>query len=317
MKRESKWIVAVSVVSVVIVIVAILAFRYTNTTQVQAQALRTGARDDRLPASVVIRNGFGNQLFEVAALLGYAERYGFQPILDYERVSVNSYAHSQTLTTDWYHDIVVAPLPMDHELVGEAGHATEYTELPLVSRAVLLDGWFQSPKYFPAPSVLRRHIHPPQALVDDVRSRWPVADDPRAVAIHIRRGDYTLIAKKMLLDTKEDYYKGALETMAARLGATEDTPFPLAVFSDDIDWCRGFFVRFPQPCYSVTYVRDQRDVHELALMSVFKHHIISNSTFGWWGAVLADSQDVVAPYPWDAVSDSKDVYMDHWILLTT
>lgn len=315
MNKEATWALITAVVVVVIVLVALLAFRYTHTTQTQAQARRTGERDGRTPASVVLRNGFGNQLFEVAALLGYAERHGLQPLLDLEKVSVNAYQHAKMLTTDWYHDLVIAPLPMDHTKVQEAGHATDYTDLPAPQNATLLDGWFQSPKYFPAPEVLRRHIHPPQALVDDVRSRWSVADDPRAVAMHIRRGDYALVAKKMLLDTKEEYYQRALTTMAGRIGATPDQPAPLAVFSDDLDWCRGFFDRFPQPAYAITYVRDQRDVHELALMTQFKHHILSNSTFGWWGAVLADSRDVVAPYPWDALSDSKDIYMENWILL--
>ena len=314
-KRETIWLVAVVVASVIVVVVGILAFRYRYVAQTHASLLQAGTRDDRTPASVVLRNGFGNQLFEVAALLGYAERHDLQPLLDLEKVSVNAYAHTTTLTTDWYHDLVVSSLPMNHEVVGEAGHSTEYTDLPVRPGAVLLDGWFQSPKYFPAPAVLRRHIHPPAALVDEVRARWPVADDPRAVAMHIRRGDYALISKKMLLDTKEDYYQRALATMANRVGATPATPAPLAVFSDDIDWCRSFFVRFPQPCYTMVYVRDQRDVHELALMAQFKHHILSNSTFGWWGAVLADSQDVCAPYPWDALSDSKDVYMAHWTLL--
>jgi len=314
-KREATWLVAVIVVSVLVVIVGLLAFRFRYLAQVHAATLQTGTRDTRPPAAVVLRNGFGNQLFEVAALLGYAERHGLQPLLDLEKVSINAYAHSKTLTTDWYHDIVVASLPMDHTTVTESGHATDYTELPFRAGAVLLDGWFQSPAYFPTPDVLRRHIHPPQALVDEVRARWPVADDPRAVAMHIRRGDYALVAKKMLLDTKEDYYQRALAAMAERIGATPDAPAPLAVFSDDIDWCRGFFVRFPQPCYTLVYVRDQRDVHELALMAQFKHHVLSNSTFGWWGAVLADSQDVCAPYPWDALSDSKDIYMAHWMLL--
>jgi len=315
MNREAKWAVGVAVAVFAVILAAVLAFRYTHTTQVQARALQTGVRDGRIPASVILRNGFGNQLFEVAAMLGYAERHGLQPVLDLEKVSVNAYAHSKTLVTDWYHDIVVTPLPVEHTTVREGGHATDYTDLAPPQGAVVLDGWFQSPKYFPTPALLRKHIHPPQALVDDVRSRWPVADDPRAVCMHIRRGDYALVAKKMLLDTKEDYYQRSLAAMAERLGASEDAPAPLAVFSDDLEWCRTFFENNPQRSYTVTYVRDQRDVHELALMSVFKHHIICNSTFGWWGAVFADSPDVIAPYPWDALSDSKDIYMAHWTLL--
>lgn len=315
MNREAKWAVGVAVAVIAVILAAVLAFRYTHTTQVQARALQTGVRDGRTPASVVLRNGFGNQLFEVAALLGYAERHGLQPVLDLEKVSFNAYAHSKTLVTDWYHDLVVAPMPVEHTPVKEAGHCTDYTDLAPPQGAVVLDGWFQSPKYFPAPDVLRRHIHPPQALVKDVRSRWPVADDPRAVALHIRRGDYVLRSKMMRLEAIEDYYLQALTTMAERLGASSDAPVSLAVFSDDLDWCRAFFEKHSQPSYVVTYVRDQRDVHELALMAQFKHHIICNSTFGWWGAVLADSQDVIAPYPWDAISDSKDIYMAHWTLL--
>jgi hypothetical protein len=317
MNREAKWVLGISIVIILIIITAILAFRYANTTSVQALLRHSGSRDERPAASVILRNGFGNQLFEVAALLGYAERYHYQPILDLQRISVNAYAHSNTLTTDWYHGMVITDLPQDFEVVREQGHATEYSELVNPARsAVLLDGWFQSPRYFPSPEYLRKHIYPPPELVQEVTSRWSsITSDPRVVCIHIRRGDYNLISKKMLMDTKETYYLKALELMATKIDATSEHPAPLAVFSDDQAWCQGFFARAALTNYTPIYVREKRDISELALMTTFKRHIISNSTFGWWGAVLADSPEVIAPYPWDALSDGKDIYMKHWTLL--
>ena len=314
--RRDVWAVLSLVWVAVLVVVAVLAYRYTFLAQHASRSIRGVGLDDRPKASVFLRDGFGNQLFQVAALLGYCERYGLQPVLDLSKVSVNAYLHQSNLCTDWYHDLAYGAVPVDHDRVPEPSDGGALPE-PKEGMPVL-EGWFQNTAYLPSPETLRRHLHPPAALVERVRALWKAyVDVPSATVLHVRRGDYTseFNRQKYLVDTKEDYYRRALAAMAARVGASAEAPVPLLVFSDDLAWCKGFLAQNPPKGYEPVYVKGASAQEDLALMCQFKHHVISNSTFGWWGAVLAESTDVCAPYPWDALGDGKERYLDHWTLL--
>ena len=47
--------------------------------------------------------------------------------------------------------------------------------------------------------------------------------------------------------------------------------------------------------------------------------IISNSTYSWWGAWLADTGTVIAPHVWfgpnNASKSLKDLYPEHWKII--
>lgn len=307
------WAVVSLVWVAVLILVAVLAYRYIFLAQHASTTVRGIGLDTRPKASVFLRDGFGNQLFQVAALLGYCERHQLQPVLDLSKVSVNAYLHQSNLCTDWYHEFAYASVPTEFQRIVEGAALA-----PPDDRMPVLEGWFQSVAFLPSPEILKTHLHPPAALVERVRSLWAsYLENPKSTVLHVRRGDYTseFNRKKYLVDTKETYYRAALTEMATRVGVSPDVTAHLMVFSDDIEWCKKFLDANPPRGYMPVYVRGGSAQEDLALMCQFKHHILSNSTFGWWGAVLAESLDVCAPYPWDSTSDRKDIYMPHWTLL--
>ena len=55
----------------------------------------------------------------------------------------------------------------------------------------------------------------------------------------------------------------------------------------------------------------------MMLMSACHHHIISNSTFSWWGAWLNPRTDkvVLAPQQWDSSHMASEIVPPSWITI--
>jgi hypothetical protein len=72
------------------------------------------------------------------------------------------------------------------------------------------------------------------------------------------------------------------------------------VFSDDPSWCREHLrLRHGTTVVDRT-LPDERAWEDMYLLSLCRHHVISNSTFSWWGAWLSESDGklVVGPRTW-------------------
>lgn len=146
--------------------------------------------------------------------------------------------------------------------------------------------------------------HIPEELVclyDEVRN------EENSVSIHVRRGDYFSPKNIKTYGVCDiDYFNSALEKISMQI-----PNFRLFVFSDDLDWVRenlrvgdnAIFV----PNYSISQFA------YIELMSHCRHHIISNSSFSWWGAVLnsQDSSMVIAPKSWTLTS-VKTIALETW-----
>jgi len=124
-------------------------------------------------------------------------------------------------------------------------------------------------------------------------------------SIHMRRGDYLKYPKIYPLPTAK-YYKQAVQKVVS-----ENPEVKFALFSDDIKWCSthiDYFglsdknVRLFEPTITPVEVVDRinppKDHMDLFSMTTCGHHIVSNSTFAWWGAFLSNNSNVIYPSVW-------------------
>ena len=186
-----------------------------------------------------------------------------------------------------------------------------------VSKNTLLEGYWQSEKYFHAYSKEIRNdftfLSEPSGRNKEILS---LIRKTNAISVHIRRGDYANNAHTNSFHglCDKDYYIKALEYIADKI----NDPV-LFFFSDDMDWVKLTFDSNSQKydSYFLDHTPKDKNFEDMLLMSQCKHNIIANSSFSWWGAWLNETPEkiVIVPKNWFANPDinTKDLIPEKWI----
>lgn len=128
-----------------------------------------------------------------------------------------------------------------------------------------------------------------------------------SLSVHVRRGDY-FIPKNIKTFGVCDaaYFKKAL----AELKSTHQN-LKTYIFTDDLDWVKSNLHLDESVTLIPNYPISQFAYIEL--MSLCKHHIISNSSFSWWGAVLNEKPGaiVIAPNKW-LLTCEETIALNKW-----
>ncbi len=121
--------------------------------------------------------------------------------------------------------------------------------------------------------------------------------DRRFLSIHIRRGDYLKLSDRFGI-LGISYYSSALEFLRDH-GANWDV---IVIFSDDKNVAREFRELLGTDSREILIYDpgvESDAAEELELMTYASHHILANSSFSLWGAMLAKMKGArVAPKPW-------------------
>ncbi|MBU6231448.1 MAG: alpha-1,2-fucosyltransferase [Patescibacteria group bacterium] len=177
-------------------------------------------------------------------------------------------------------------------------------------------GYWQSERYFASVQDEVRKAFSNFPLLSSAASDLQRMIDESSISLHVRRGDYVTHrgAAEVIGAKSADYYKAALQKAADALGHPR-----IFAFSDDIAWVKS---SLDLPADTV-YVSELglKDWEEMRLMSLCRRHVISNSSFSWWGAWLDPRPDkmVIAPIPWfrDRRLENKDMCPHSWIRIPT
>lgn len=173
-----------------------------------------------------------------------------------------------------------------------------------------LQGFWQSEKYFlDYKDQIREDFTPKKQMSEEYQKLFNEIKGGNSLCVHLRRmhGGGSFHGK---YDMK--YYESGIRRITENKRIDK-----IYVFSDDIGWCKEN-VKFPHPTVFVEekYAGEKAEGH-LFLMSACRYFVISNSTFSWWAAWLAENSDkiVIAPKKWfrDESINTNDLIPDSWI----
>jgi hypothetical protein len=206
----------------------------------------------------------GNNMFQLAAAIGYANRY---------KCRWASVPNNEEVP-DFYNYFPNLPRFRAPNSSYQCHDPKTFNYKPIKFQgSVNLMGFFQSEKYF-------------EHCKDEVKEvfKLPVTEGMQDyTSIHVRRGDY-IKYKESFPPVTLNYIRSAITEMKIR-GHKK-----FMFFSDDINWCRQNFS-------GVEFSTGKNPFEDMALMASCGNHIISNSTYSWWGAYLGVNPDrhIISP----------------------
>jgi hypothetical protein len=214
----------------------------------------------------------GNSLFQIASITGIADKLNTSAVFPkwrYEYAFKNPLPKTNAL-------INTTPILEPNFTYDEA-----FINSLKPDEINNLHGWFQTEKYWShCKEKVLEQFEFSDTIINKVSFRFKTALAGKNVAISIRRGDF--VNNPNYFQLLISYYLNAYYTHFKGYNAI--------IFSDDIEYCKTHFKAIPG-----IYYADLSDIEQLCLMSLCDNHIISNSTFSWWGAYLSFSQKVIRP----------------------
>lgn len=245
----------------------------------------------------------GNQLWEIASTIGIALARG-------ENAKFNHWEYTEffNVDADWFAPPGVTALGRNVYELAEIEHLGEYK-------------WYlQDYSFFARIASFMRHVFEPSTLAEEELARPDLAEfwelpEPK-LALHIRRGDNATSRERNEQGFHPlrpmRYYRDCL----AQLDGFES----VAVFSDDLQWCRenvptlvneySSFVHTDVPIHyfegGPARAREHEDRYlvepvldwiDLLAMATCDRFILSNSSYSWWGAFLSGVDGSMIRYP--------------------
>jgi len=237
---------------------------------------------------VLTRGGFGNIMFNYIIGESLSEKYKIPVVyvddsnITVSRPPMSSYNLYKDCTIMKHLPHIVSPV-----IIKEPNHFYNEIQPLLKNKTYVLDGYFQSWKYFS------------MEVIEKLKQKLNVSsNDKNQVCLHIRRGDY-LNHPTIHTCPSKNYYKGCLEDLAHKT-----TGFTVKVFSDDNNYAMSLdFLKD----YNYEIITEQDTYKTFLLMMECTHFIISNSSFSLLAWYLRTNTDgwLYAPGVWFGIDGPK------------
>lgn len=257
-----------------------------------------------------IYNGIGNQLFGYALGLYLSKKYNKALFIDLAKLNQINFLSKIGLKKDTIRKYELEKLGFIHPfkkfyfwgsyininfLTGRnylvADYRKSHFELGQVAQEkdIFLIGWGDFNIVKEIIPEMRKRFQPNFEISSSILYDKKLIVENNSVAVHIRRTDFmdARIGKSFNGICTETYYQNAIDHIKREV----ENPF-FVIFSDDVDYVRRNMK------IDNSYIVDENTGYiDLYLMSMCKHFILANSTFGFWAAMLNSSENKLVCVP--------------------
>lgn len=256
--------------------------------------------------SINLSGGFGNILFQTAALEYLGKRFG------YDTCYPNFEEHIKFLQGDFYNynlhtedfRFLFKNFNWHEEMVLEKSQSNimripfAYNHITEMNDDTELIGYFQSEEFWGGERWFIKELFEPSDFLLKQLKQYDSLYDEVCCAVHVRRGDY-LKFPDVYNTVSVDYINRARESLKGHYIEK------YLVFSDDLDWCRENLKGS-----EYHFVDVEKDYLAMFLIGRCHYKIISNSSFSWFGAYLSPIGGlVIAPKRWIIKEDIDDSHV--------
>lgn len=278
--------------------------------------------------TVNIKGGLGNQLFQIYALMAYCIEYNKQYTFLYnDKLTIGT-----TRPTYWNNLLInlkkftttdknIYKLPYYNEI------SFSYNKIPHNKNAIVLNGYFQSYKYFVNYFAQINDIigiyNIQQQIKNNNTNILTTNNNQILISLHFRLGDYKNIQDYHPI-MKLSYYIDSLKYI---INQYSNKVYKVLYFCEKSD---NILVQYNIDKIKQTLnntnikfvkVNDTiEDWQQMLIMSLCDNNIIANSSFSWWGAYYNNNKNKIVCYPsiWfgDAMPEKdnvQDLCPNDWI----
>jgi hypothetical protein len=254
---------------------------------------------------VLLDGRIGNNLFQIATAASLA----YDNSTDFRIIPGNYYTPDSCWLSDYLKQFetnilrkvkIIDQAPSNVKVYNETGF--HYEKIPYQEN-ILLNGFFQTEKYFNK-QLVRDLFQIDDSTKKYILNKYGHLLNDEITSIHVRRGDYLKESDNYAVCSYA-YFKKAIKYIGVQK--------KFLIFSNDIPWCKKKFRG-----ENFFFSEQESPIVDLYLQSFCSNHIISNSSFSWWGAWLNESptKTVIYPAPWFGVAysdkDTKDLVPAEW-----
>lgn len=275
-----------------------------------------------------VKGGLGNQMFQYAVAFSLSEM-GYGQILIDERhldkdkkrfLGIDKFCLKKKNNSLYrlLKTIYFYLFSNSFKLYKEENLSFDRRIFNLKSKNVILEGYFQSEKYFSKYKEELVECFRPTNISPELSNLIvKIESPPNSIALHVRRGDYVSDEETRRVHgdiCSEKYFRDALNKLTELTGL-KVSEFKVFIFTDDLEWVKDnkFFSTVENTLFVPSTLSPAETIY---LMSHAKHFVISNSSFSWWGAWLSKRKGkVISPKRWfnESEFETDDRVPEKWI----